>query len=570
MNFRIPLIAVISALALLASIGLWMAAAQIDAMQQQALQQQRLDAQTRVEQQLQQLLDNARLLTQNAAKSQRWKDAIQNGTQPAFARDLAQQSGGFGIGAVLMHDRASGMTYLSEAPTRPGESWGQGDFIQSQYHAPNNQARLTQLRERPVVLFAEPVWLDNEIKAVVAMGIWLDEQLTDWLSTHTGLDVDWAQQGPGLRIGWPGQNGEWPALTVNLETSTESASASYQLTALLMLLLAAGGGMWLVQLYSSHERQKTAFINAVSAATEGNLRPLSQLKQSNSPFMLAAERIEHLHNQFQAQAQHAQAQSQRLQHQVEQLHEQNRQLQKERDQAVNLPRTKSEFLSRMGEEITTPMNSMMGMLELLEKYPMSAEPKELLVIAIRAGRTLKDNFTNILDFSRMDAGLHRLQKREVALRPLVSRIANEFQHYADSKNLKLTHSINADVPERLLGDDARIAQVLGNLLGNAIRFTKEGEIGVYVDMLEQSGRKRIRFSITDTGAGIPKEAQAGLFDSLDSRSKLTNASFAGRLRLIVSKQLAELMGGEIGVSSEVGKGSRFWFTVAYEPATQTA
>lgn len=568
MNFRVQLLAIISVLALLASVGLWLAGNRIGALQQQADAQQEIDVAADLQRELGQLTEHVRLLTQNAAKSQRWKDAIQNGQQPAFARDLAQQSAGFGVSMVLMHDRASGMTYLSDAPTRPGETWGQAELIQSQYQDPTSSLTLSNLRDKPVLLFAEPVWIDNEVKALVALGISLDEPLLNYLGARTGHEVMWHNAG-NPRIEWP-TIADAPAFTIATSPSSAVATTPFFIMATALLLFSVAGAYWLIRLYQHNEDQKTAFIRAVSAATEGNLRALSQLKKTDTPFVLAAERIEHLQSQFQAQAQHAQAQAQRLQSQVDLLHDKNQQLQKERDLAVNLPRTKSEFLSRMGEEITTPMNSMMGMLELLEKYPMSAEPKELLTIAVRAGRTLKDNFTNILDFSRMDAGLHRLQKRDVAIRPLVSRITNEFKHYADTKNLKLTHSINTDVPDVLLGDDSRIAQVLGNLLGNAIRFTKEGEIGVYVDMLEQSGRKRIRFSVTDTGAGIPREAQAGLFDSLDSRSKLTNASFAGRLRLIVSKQLAELMGGEIGVSSEVGKGSRFWFTVSYEAATQPA
>ena len=107
----------------------------------------------------------------------------------------------------------------------------------------------------------------------------------------------------------------------------------------------------------------------------------------------------------------------------------------------------------------------------------------------------------------------------------------------------------------------RIRQILRNLLGNAIRFTKNGDISLYADLVKVNGKQQLRFTVKDTGVGIPLEAQKGLFNSLEQSTKLTNASFAGRLRLIVSKDLSKLMGGEIGIISETGKGSQFWFTV---------
>lgn len=565
MNFRVQVIIVITVLSLLASARLWYAGYQLNHIQTQATQQQQNLMAENVSRQLNQLIQNTRLLTQNAAKSARWKDALTNGTQPILARDFAQQASGFGVNLVMMHDKLSGNVFLSDAPTRPGESWGQAEFFQQQYLSPDTQPRVTVVREKNVLLFAEPVWLDNEVKAIVALGLPLDEALLNLLKDHSGVDLMWSTEPSRIKAKWPNSVTNAPELALVMDSANTTATTTYSLGALFFLVLGAAGIYWLLRTQQQLEAEKLAFLNAVELACEaGDAKALHAWKTTPSAYAVSAEHIDHLRSKHQNQLQQLQAQTQRLQQQNDELLAQNKTLQRERDAAVNLPKTKSEFLSRMGEEITTPMNSMMGMLELLEKYPMSAEPKELLTISVRAGRTLKDNLTNILDFSRMDAGLHKLQRREVSVRHVVQKTLGEFQHYVDGRNLKLTSSVNVDVPEKILSDDARIAQVLGNLIGNAVRFTKEGEIGVYVDVLEQNNRKRIRFSVSDTGQGIPKEAISGLFDSLDSRSKLTNASFAGRLRLIVSKQLSELMGGEIGVSSEVGKGSRFWFTVAYE------
>ena len=155
----------------------------------------------------------------------------------------------------------------------------------------------------------------------------------------------------------------------------------------------------------------------------------------------------------------------------------------------------------------------------------------------------------------------KLSPRKFIIRELVDDLSSELSHYANEKDLALQASCSPDLPSEILADKNRIRQILRNLLGNAIRFTKSGEISLYADMVEKEGKQLLRFTVKDTGVGIPLEAQKGLFDSLEQSTKLTNSSFAGRLRLIVSKNLAELMGGEIGVISETGNGSQFWFTV---------
>ncbi len=239
-------------------------------------------------------------------------------------------------------------------------------------------------------------------------------------------------------------------------------------------------------------------------------------------------------------------------------------LSNERDDAIAAPRLKSEFLSRMGDEITTPMKSVVSMLKLLSEYQLDAEAKQILNIAKRSTRTLVDNLNNILDFSKLDAEMLKLAPVNFSVRELINDLSSELSHYANEKELSLQASSDPEIPGEVYADKSRIRQILRNLLGNAIRFTKSGEVSLYADLTNIGDKKLLRFTVKDTGVGIPAEAQKGLFDSLEQSSKLTNSSFAGRLRLIVSKNLAELMGGEIGVISETGSGSQFWFTIELE------
>jgi signal transduction histidine kinase len=233
----------------------------------------------------------------------------------------------------------------------------------------------------------------------------------------------------------------------------------------------------------------------------------------------------------------------------------------ERDSAVAAPRLKSEFLSRMGDEVTVPMNSVVNMLKLLSEYEHEDEAKELLNIAKRSTRTLVDNLNNILDFSKLDANLLKLNPSKFSVRELIDDLSSELAHFAHEKGLSLQASSDPEIPTQVHADIKRIRQIIRNLLGNAIRFTKKGEVSLYADMINKDDKKQLRFTVKDTGVGIPEDAQQELFNSLKPATRLTNSSFAGRLRLIVCKNLVDLMGGEIGLISHPGQGSQFWFTI---------
>lgn len=241
---------------------------------------------------------------------------------------------------------------------------------------------------------------------------------------------------------------------------------------------------------------------------------------------------------------------------------------KARKIAEDAARSKSDFLANMSHEIRTPMNAILGMTFLLKKTNLSNKQTEYLEKIQQSSQHLLGVINDILDYSKVEAGKMRIETAEFKLRSVLDNLSNLIGEKCAEKGLEFIYDIDPSISETLVGDSLRLGQILINYTNNAVKFTEKGEVIVRVKKVSQNGRTCIlRFEVEDTGIGLTAEQQKNLFQSFQQADTSTTRRYGGTgLGLIISKRLAQLMGGEVGVDSVYGKGSVFWFTAALEEA----
>ena len=268
--------------------------------------------------------------------------------------------------------------------------------------------------------------------------------------------------------------------------------------------------------------------------------------------MLLLMGMSHVHSVFNERKK-AEAEARRAEHEAERA----------RDAARFANESKSIFLANTSHEIRTPMCGVIGMTDVLLTTELTSDQRKYVMTIKQGGKALLDILNDILDLSRVEAGKLNFESIDFDLTELLRETLALVAEQARGKGIALTHAVTEEVPTNLVGDPGRIRQVLLNLVTNAIKFSEKGKVSLEISLRSRDARAVcLKVAVKDTGMGIPAEARSRLFTAFEQADNSINRKFGGSgLGLAISKRLVENMNGEIGVESEIGKGSIFWFTL---------